>query len=328
MPQADIRRYLRHGTLPQLRLFEAAARLGSFARAAHELHMAPATASVQIKKLTETVGLPLFEQIGRQIYLTDAGRRLYSGCNDVFESLGALEASLTGMRNLACATLRLAVTSAARHFAPRLLGAFVERYPGIATSLHTDNHSGLLERLERNEDDLYIFAHPPLERRVVTQMIVPNPLVVFARSDHPLAPRSNIPLARLAEEPLLMREDGSGTRMTTLRLFKEHSLTLRTRMELSSNEAIREAILSGAGIAILSRYVFGLEPENPSLICLDVEGFPIEGYWHFVYPVSKQLSPAAHAFIEFTRHEAKKLATAVARSSGDTVRETHALVAQ
>ena len=308
MPQIDIHRYVKHGTLPQLRLFEASARLGSFARAAHELHMAAPTASVQIKKLTETVGLPLFEQIGKRIFLTDAGRCLYASCSEVFRTFGDLEQRLTDLRGLDAGHLRLGVTTAARYFAPRLLGAFVQRHIGIETALQIHNEGTLLERLERNEDDLYLFANVPKGREVVVQTILPNPLVVFARDDHPLARERCIAFARLANEPFLMREPGSGTREITLKLFREHGVRPKIRMELSSNEAIREAILDGGGVSILSRYLLGLEPEPPGLVCLDVDGFPLASRWNFVYPVGKQVSPAVHAFMDFARAEAKALA--------------------
>ena len=307
MPQLNIRRYLKHGTLPQLRVFEASARLGSFARAAEELHMAQPTASVQIKKLTETVGIPLFEQVGKRMYLTDAGERLYAGCGDVFRAFSAIEETLTEMRGLHSGHLRLAVTSTGKYFAPRLLGAFIQRYPGIETSLQIHNRKTLIERLANNEDDLYVFAEPPEDQEVMLQAILPNPLVVFARNDHPLAGKTDIAFERLAEEPFLMREPGSGTRMIALRLFGQHGLTPKIRMELSTNEAIREAILAGLGISILSRYTFGLEPEEARLVCLDVEGFPLASQWHFVYPTGKHLSVAARAFMDFARVEAKRL---------------------
>ena len=307
MPRSDIRRYLKHGTLPQLRVFEASARLGSFARAAEELHIAQPTASVQIRKLSETIGLPLFEQVGRRIYLTEAGRRVFAGCNDLFQALARLEETLADMRGLASGRLQLAATSMARHFAPRLLGAFSQLHPGIETSLQIHNRSTLIERLANNEDDLYMFAHPPEGREVVVQAILSNPLVVVARNDHPLAGAGHVPFARLAQEPFLMREAGSGTRMVTQELFARHGLAPKIRMELSTNEAIHEAILAGLGVSILSRYTLGLEPEEPRLACLDVEGFPLENQWHFVYPVGKHLSVAARAFLDFARGEARRL---------------------
>ena len=307
MPQENIRRFLKHGTLPQLRVFEASARLGNFTRAAQELHMAQPTASVQIKKLSETVGLPLFEQVGKRIYLTEAGRRVYAGCNDVFQALSKLEDTLSEMRGLASGHLRLAVASTAKYFVPRLLGAFIQRHPGIEASLQIHNRGTLIERLGRNEDDLYLFADPPVEHEVVVQAILSDPLVVIAREDHPLAAEKNIAFARFASEPFLIREPGSGTRRVALKVFEEHRLAPRIRMELSTDEAIREAILAGLGVSILSRYSLGLEPDRSKLTCLDVEGFPRERHWHFIYPVGKQLSVAARAFMDFARTEAKNL---------------------
>lgn len=307
MPQSNIRHYLKHGMLPQLRVLEASARLGSFARAAEELHLAQPTVSVQIKKLSETIGFPLFEQVGKRIYLTEAGQQVYAGCAEVFRALSNIEETLARMRGLESGQFRVAATSSAKYFAPRLLGAFIQRHHGIETSLHIYNRKTLLERLKGNEDDLYLFGSPPQQQEVVTQAIASNPLVVFARDDHALAGEKNIAFARLANEPFLMREPGSGTRAFILKLFERNGFMPRVRMELNTNEAIREAILAGLGISILSRYTFGLEPEQTQLVCLDVEGFPLESHWNFVYPVGKQLSVAARAFMDFARAEAKGL---------------------
>jgi len=310
MSQPDIHRYLRHGTLPQLRLFEATARLGSFTRAAQELHMAQPTASVQIKKLSGTVGIPLFEQVGKRLYLTDAGRRLYDSCQEVFRTFTTLEESLAGMRALESGRLRLAVSTTGMCFAPRLLGAFVGLHPGVETSMQAHNRQRLVERLANNEDDLYLFADAPEMEDVVVQELLPNPLVVLARDDHPLARHRNIPFERLAGEPFLIREEGSGARRIAMRLFGEHGLTPKIRMELPTNEAIKEAILAGLGVTIMSRHTFGLDPESSRYLCLDVEGFPLENHWYFVYPEGKQLSLVARAFLDFARAETMGLVRA------------------
>lgn len=307
MPQTNIHRYLRHGMLPQLRVFEASARLGSFTRAAQELHMAQPTASVQIKKLSETVGIPLFEQVGKRVYLTDAGRRLYESCQELFHTFTTLEESLAGMRTLDSGRLRLAVSTTGMGFAPRLLGAFVELHPGVDTAIQAHNRQTLVERIAGNEDDLYLFADAPEMEDVVAQELLPNPLVVLARDDHPLAGRKNIAFERLAQEPFLVREEGSGARRIAMRLFGEHGLTPKIRMELGSNEAIKEAILAGLGVTIMSRYTFGMDPESSRYVCLDVEGFPLENHWYLVYPAGKQLTTVARAFLDFARAQAKGL---------------------
>ena len=307
MPHSNIRRYLKHGTLPQLRLFEASARLGSITRAAEELHIAQPTASVQIKKLTETVGLPLFEQVGRRVYLTDAGRHLYLGCQDVFRAFSSIEETLNELRAAEHGRLRLGVVSTGKYFTPRMLGAFIQRYPGVEVSLEIHNRQALIDRLAQNEDDLYLFASPLNREDVVTQMLLPNPLVVFARDDHPLANAGQISLERLAEEPFIVREPGSGIRQIAEKLFERHALTPKIRLEVSDDEAIKEAILAGLGVSIMSRFTLGLGNVNPRLVCLDVEGFPLSNHWYFAYPVGKQVSATARAFMDFARHEVKEL---------------------
>jgi DNA-binding transcriptional LysR family regulator len=284
-----------------MRAFEASARLGSFTRAAEELHMAQATASVQIRKLSETVGLALFEPAGRQMQLTEAGQRVYAGCSDVFRALDSMERALAELRGAACGRLQLAVHSGARFFASRLLDTFVAANPGIDASLRVQ------ERMAVDEDDLHILVDPPQGRPMIVQAVVPNPLVVFARADHPLAAETDIPFHRLGREPFLMREPGCATRFTILRLFAQHGIAPNIRIELSSDEAIREAIHAGLGISILPRYAVGVERSLARLACLDVEGFPLESHWHFAYPVGKRLSPAARAFLDFARAEAKSL---------------------
>ncbi len=307
MPHALLRRYLRHGILPQLAVFEAAARLGSFTRAAEALYLAQPTVSTQLKKLSDTLDLALFEQVGRKVHLTPAGSALHEGCLELFACFARIEESLAALRGLEAGHLRLAVSTTGKYFAPRLLAAFVQQHPKIEVSLQIHNRQALIDRLARNEDDLYIFANPPTDQDVVCQPILPNPMVVFARADHPLAGRKHISFAELAQEPFLMREPGSGTRLVAWEAFDRHGVEPKVRMELSTNEAIKQAILAGLGISILSRYTLGLDTEQAQLAELDVEGFPVERQWQFVYPVGKQVSPVARAFMDFVRAESTTL---------------------
>lgn len=306
MAQSRIHRYLRHGTMHQLSVFESVARHGNFTRAAEELYMAQPTVSVQIKKLTETIGMPLFEQVGNHIHLTETGRELLGACREIFQALVKVEDKLSSIRGLQSGRLQLAVSSTGKYFAPRMLAAFVQQHPGIDISLQVHNRQSLVERLVNNVDDLYIFANPPPDVEVVMQQILPNPMVVFARADHVLAGQRHIPFERMAKEPFLMREPGSGTRTVTEEAFAQHGLQPQFRMEFASNEAIREGILAGIGVSILSRYTFGLEPGHDQLVILDVEGFPLECHWYFVYPVGKQLPMVAHAFMDFTREHVRE----------------------
>jgi DNA-binding transcriptional LysR family regulator len=306
MTQSKIRRYLRHGTLPQLSVFEAVARLGSFTRAAEELHMAQPTVSVQIKKLTEAVGVPVLEQVGKTVRLTPAGRELQAACGEIFDTLKRFEQKVADLRGMQTGSLHIAASTVAKYFASRSLAEFLKVHPGIDAKMSVGHRQSLLHRIADNTDDLYLMMNPPSSDEVVSLRLLSDPITVFAHADHPLAGKKNIPFARLAQEPLLVREPGSGTRMTTDRLFRERGLAPTIRMELGSNEAIRESLRSGLGISILPSHVIGNDVE-PGVVVLDVEGFPLESYWHMVYPVGKQLSFVAQTFLDFVRKEAPRL---------------------
>ncbi len=290
---------MKHLTLRQLEVFAAIARHGSFTRAAEELFLTQPTASMQIKRLAETVGLPLFEQVGKRIHLTDAGRELYTVCREIFERLDQLEMTVADMKGLKKGHLRLAVVTTAKYFAPRLLGPFYQRYPGIEVALKVTNRERILERLADNSDDLCILGQPPEEIDAEYQPFLENPLVILAPADHPLAGARKITLARIAEEPFLMREPGSGTRMALERLFERHRLKIRVRMELGSNEAIKQAIVGGLGISVLSQHTLALDGTTGQLTILDVQGFPIQRHWYVAHPRGKQLSVVARTFLDY-----------------------------
>jgi LysR family transcriptional regulator, low CO2-responsive transcriptional regulator len=290
---------MRRSTLRQLEVFEAIVRFGSFTRAAEELFLTQPTVSLQIKKLTDVVGLPLFEQIGKKIYLTDAGKELHQMNLDIFERFERFEMVTSNMKGMKAGKLRLAVVTTAKYFAPRLLGMFCRQYPGIEVSLEVSNREHILERLVKNQDNLYILGQPPKEIDVIAETFLENPLVVLASVNHPLASEKGITLKRIAKESFLSREFGSGTRIATERFFADQGLKPNIRMELGSNEAIKQAIVGGLGISILSRHTLALDMPTGQLAVLDVQGFPINRHWYYAYPAGKQLSIVAQVFLEY-----------------------------
>jgi DNA-binding transcriptional LysR family regulator len=305
MSNTSIRTAIHHATFRQLEVFEAIARLGNFTRAAEELYLTQPTVSMQIKKLTESVGLPLFEQIGKHVHLTDAGRELLTTCREIFDQLSRFEMTVADMKGLKQGRLKLAVVTTAKYFAPRLLGPFCQQYPGIEVALKVSNRERVLERLADNQDDLYILGQPPEEIDAVAEPFLENPLVVLAPANHPLAHQKKIPLKRLADEPFLTREAGSGTRKAVERLFAAHGLRMKVRMELGSNEAIKQAIVGGLGVSVLSQHTLALDAPMGQLAILDVQGFPIERHWYVAYPVGKQLSVVARTFLDYLKQAPK-----------------------
>ncbi|MGM0411822.1 MAG: LysR family transcriptional regulator [Pseudomonadota bacterium] len=299
----------RRVTLRQLAIFEAMARHESVTRAAEELYLTQPTASMQVKKLSDALGVPLFEQVGRRIHLTDAGRELYESCQEVFGSLDRLEMGIAEMRGLKRGVLKLSVVTTAKYFAPHVMGTFKGEHPGIQVSLKVSNRERILDRLADNEDDLYIMGRKPQEGVDVEAIrIAPNPLVTIASRENPLVGEPNVSLERLAQEPFIDREPGSGIREATHKLFDSRGVTPNTVMELSSNEAIKHTVASGMGISVLSLHSLTLEGTRGPLAILDVEGMPIERYWYVVYPKGKKLSVVARAFLDFMLTEREQVA--------------------
>lgn len=266
---------------------------------------------MQVKQLTKALGLPLFEQVGKKLYLTDAGRELYTTCQEVFERLDQLEMCVADLKGMKQGRLRLAVITTTKYFIPRLLGPFCRQYPGIDVSLIVTNHEQAIERLASNQDDLYVMSQMPENIDVKSYPFLDNPLIVLAPKDHPLAHEKKIPLTRLAEEPFIMRESGSGTRRAVQSLFDQHNIEVKVRLELGSNEAIKQAIAGGLGLSVLSCHTLTPDGQGGDLTILDVEGFPIERQWYVVHLGSKQLSIVASTFLDYLQAEAQHLAQGI-----------------
>ncbi len=263
--------------------------------------MTQPTVSMQIKKLTEAIGLPLFEHVGRKVEPTEAGTELYHACRQVFEILSNVEMKIADLQGMKQGRLRIGVvTTAAKYLAPELLSEFNKLYPGIELSLKVTNRHSILERMQSNEDDLYIMGQAPEgDLEVVSYPVAPNPLVVMAPRNHPLAGKKKISIERISEEPFIIREPGSGIRDATFKKFEAKGLLPKVRMELGSNEAIKHTIVGGLGLSVLSLHTLALEGADGPVVILDVEGFPIMRQWFIVHPKGKELSLAAQVFLEF-----------------------------
>lgn len=306
---------LRHATLHQLRIFLAVARHGSFARAAEALHLSPPTLSLQVKQLAETVGQPLFEQLGKKIYLTAAGRTLADACSDIDNRLERLSQDLAALQGVERGSLKLAILTTVKYTVPKLLGGFCATHPGIDVAMFVGNRENLLQRLANNEDDLYIMGQPPDQMDVVCEAFADNPLVLVAPPNHPLVGQRQVPPERLADEPFILREPGSGTRLTAERFFSAHGMTMKNRLEVGSNEAIKQTVAGGLGLAVLSATTVVSELALGELVTLDVQGFPLIRRWLVVYPKGKKLSAATQAFKEWLYDHRPSAATAAAATN-------------
>lgn len=306
--------------LPQLRVFQAVARRLSFTQAAAALGRTQPAVSAQIRQLESTLGLDLFEQVGRKVHLTEAGRELLVAVQRLFAAVDDVAETVAGLKGVRRGTLRVGGASTAGEYVlPPLLGAFRKAHPEIGINLVVDNRAGILNRLYDNELELVVMGRVPPGAALEGEPILPNPLVVIAGAGHPLARRRlkdrTLSLAALVGETWLFREEGSGTRLAIERHFEEQSFAPPTRLTLSGNSAVKQAAIAGLGVAVLPRTALDLELAARRLVILPVEGFPLERQWHLVRMRRKQLSPAAQAFEALIREEA---ARARSSTAGDT----------
>lgn len=294
-------------TLRQLEILEAVARCGSFSRASAELHLTQPAVSMQIKQLEAGLGLPLFEHMGKQTELTEAGRETLRTGQAIGRQLANLEQTLADLQGLKGGTLTVSAASTASVFAARLLALFRALHPDVHLSLNVVNRETLLRHLAGNGVDLALMGRPPDGLDLTARPFMDNPLVVIAATTHPLAGMREIPLARLLEEPLIGREQGSGTRSALEKFLAEQGLSFTAAMEMNKNEAIKQAVEAGLGLGVVSLHTVQAEIASGQLCVLDVQGFPLKRQWYLVHREGKRLSPAAHAFTQLVLKEAARL---------------------
>jgi DNA-binding transcriptional LysR family regulator len=297
-------------TLRQLDILEAVARCGSFSRASAELHLTQPAVSMQIKQLEASLGLPLFEQMGKRIHLTRAGEETLQASRAINRELVNLEHTLANLQGLKGGALTVSAASTASYFTARLMALFQEIHPDVRVSLNVVNRETLLKHLAENSIDLALMGQPPEGHDLEAQPFMDNPLVVIAAPNHPLAGQRDIPPTRLAEEPFVGREPGSGTRNAVEKFFAEHGLTHKAAMEMNKNEAIKQAVEAGLGLGVASLHTVQAELAAQHLCVLDVQGFPLKRQWYLVQRQGKRLSPAAQAFAQFVLSEAGQVAPA------------------
>ena len=261
---------------------------------------------MQIKQLEESIGLPMFEHVGKKIYLTTAGREMYAYSQSIGQMLEEADTVIEELKGLHRGRLAISVATTASHFATRLLAAFSQRYEGVTISLDITNRQSLRHQLERNEPDLVIMGQPPEGLDVESETFMENPLVMIAPANHELIKEKNIPLSKFENEHFVVREFGSGTRSAIQRSFDQHGVTFHTGIEMTSNEAIKQAVEAGLGLGIVSIHTLELELETGRLVILDVEDFPIIRHWHIVQRSGKRLSPVAQEFKRFVLQEAEQ----------------------
>jgi DNA-binding transcriptional LysR family regulator len=286
-----------HATFRQLQLFLALAEKGSITAAARACHVTQPTVSMQLKELADSLGMPLYQTEGRRLVLSAAGEALRDTARAMSDEWAVFEQKIANLKGLTQGRLRVAVVSTAKYFVPGLLGRFCAKHPDIDIALQVLNRDGVVARLRESRDDLYIMSMPPTDIALERRMFMPNPLVVIAPPGHRLAGKRAVKPERLAAERFILRELGSGTRMACDSHFTQLGLRPNVRLELGSNEAIKQAVAAGLGLAVVSRHSLNAAPATDIVTVLDVRGFPVHSNWYVLWRHPKRLSPIASEFL-------------------------------
>lgn len=292
-------------TLRQLQIFVIASRLPSFARAAEELHLSQPAVSMQIRQLEEALGLPLFERVSRRLTLTEAGERLSHHASRIIGEIKDIEDTMTSLAQADSGTIAVSIVSSATHFAPKLLALYSRQFPKVDVHFSVGNRETLLRLLQDNATDLAIMGRPPPELGTTAEPLARHPHVIIAPLDHPLRDARRFDLQELAGDTFLLRETGSGTRAVVEHMFRQHLFTPARCVTLGSNETIKQAVMAGMGVSLLSLHTLSLELRAGALAVLDVNGTPLERTWQIVHLASKQLSPTCVAFRRFMLEQAE-----------------------
>jgi len=286
---------LRGVTLRQLRALSAVVRTGTVSAAADALAVTPPAVSQQLRLLEDALQVPLAERTPAGMRGTDAGREVLVALGRIEAALSDCAAAIAALRGMQGGRVAVGVISTAKYFAPRALAAFMRSEPGVEIRLKVGNRAEILTALRDLDIDIAVMGRAPEDFPVERAVIGAHPHVVIAPPEHPLAAARGIGLARLGGETFLLREAGSGTRDLLRSLLAAAGLDPGLGMEMGSNETIKQAVMAGMGIALLSAHTVAAELAEERLVALDVVGLPVLRQWFVVRSRDKRLLPAAQA---------------------------------
>lgn len=294
--------YLKSLTLRQLRIFEAVASQLSFSRAAEQLGLTQPAVSMQVQQLQAELGLQLVCKTGKKISLSQAGEEMLRQSRRMLDQVQIAEAAMAAFRvgqGAQGGLLHVGVVPTAHYFAPKLLMAFADRWPGVTFKLTVDRRDAILRMLQEHQLDVAIAGYPPSEADVEAETFAQNPHCIVAGADHALGKKPRVSWAELKDEPFLFREPQSATRQFFEHILQAQSLQVTVSMELSGNETIKHAVIAGMGVSFLSAHTFQVELEAGRLVVLKLEGMPKMVDWCLLHRRDSFLSGVNAAFKTF-----------------------------
>ena len=296
---------MKNATFRQLRVFNEVARHLSFVRAAENLHLTPPAVTMQVKELEGHVGMPLFDRKGKQVSLTTTGEYMLVYARKILATVKDAEDAAARLQRAETGVLTIGFVSTAKYFLMNMLADFRNLHPGVDIQILIGNRDQLVGMLQNSEVDIAVMGRPPKELQTRAEPFAAHPHVFVSSVDHPLAQRDHLRVEDLRPYDFIVREKGAGTRAAMEKFFEDTHVEPRLKIQLHSNEIIKQAVMAGLGLGFLSLHTIGLELEHKLICMLDVEGAPVVRSWNVVHTQSKMLSPAAEAFRYFMLEEAE-----------------------
>lgn len=289
-------------TLNQLQIFLKITKTLSITKAAEELHLTQPAVSIQLRNFQDQFDIPLTEVVGRKIYITDFGIEIAQAAENILEQVASIDSKAHSYKGQLTGRLKLSIVSTGKYVMPYFLAPFMKEHKNLDLVMDVTNRSLVIESLEENTVDFSLLSFPPVTPVIEKLDLVGNKLVLVGSGREPSRKRP-YPKTILKELPLIFREKGSGTRQAMENYIKRNRLEVSSKMELTSNDAVKEAVMAGLGYSIMPLIGIKNELENGYLRIIPVTGLPIKTMWRLVWLKGKKHSPVASAFLAYMRKE-------------------------
>ena len=289
-------------TFNQLRIFLKITQTESITKAADELHLTQPAVSIQLKNFQGQFELPLTELIGRKIFITDFGKEIAIAAENILSHVHAINYKTLQHKGQLAGALKISVVSTGKYVMPYFLSDYLKQHEGIELMLDVTNKLKVIESLEKNEVDFSLVSVLPDNLQIDKIELMQNKLYVVSNTKKKFKNKQYN--KRIFETlPLIYREPGSGTRQTMEKFIYRNNLPVRKKMELTSNEAVKQAVIAGLGCSIMPLIGIKNELQNGELQIIPVKGFPIKSVWNLIWLKGKKHSPQAIGFLNYLKKE-------------------------
>lgn len=293
-------------TLHQLRIFTKVSEHQSVTKAAEVLYLTQPAVSLQLKRFQQEFDIPLFEVLGRQLHITEFGRKIEKLAHELLQQAERIEAAANTHRGILTGNIRIATVSTGKYVLPYFLEGFMRDHPGVNISVDVTNKTLVIESLRENRIDFALVSVLPEKLAIVGIPLLPNELHLTASTSYPDLPK-RMTKARLGNLPLIFREEGSATRSAMSSFLSKQQIPIKRSMELVSNEAVKQSVRAGLGLSILPRIGIRSELALGSMRIIPMKGLPIITEWNLTYPKGKMHSPAALALSEYIQQNKEEI---------------------